>query len=417
MYYLIFFIVLSIAYQLHVQTIFAYFGFRDEISYVNLFVSVVALLLIALFNRFAQKYNKSDVAEFYRQILFCFVLVPFSVLASFGGVALLNLFVVQIACIIVVIFSVLKIKNRIRLSHKTTLFVLWAVLFVCIVAFIDMLSSGFNLSLTGVYEHRELVASESLSGIRGYIYNWVIKLFIFYIFCFIYLSGKQGYAFVFILASSILFFGVTSHKSVVGFALFSMLLVYFYQGDRFRNVKMNIPLAFSFVVVLLTLGMLINESIFTNLHSAIIRRSFVLPAYITNQYFEFFAENQLIYLSNSFFSLLSTYPYSQTAAKLIGVNMGFYGMSANTGFVGTGFMHFGLAGVFVFSILAGVFISIASSFERAGVAPFVVIVITLSPLVGFLTSADLGASLVTHGLLIAYVLLFSISSFASKFNR
>ena len=125
-------------------------------------------------------------------------------------------------------------------------------------------------------------------------------------------------------------------------------------------------------------------------------------------YYEYFDKNLLVYWSNtSFGSLFYEYPYELPVGQQIATYLNQTG-SSNASFLGTGYMHAGQIGNFIYSLIVGLMLNILDLLNKKGLKDWIIISVTFSSFVMTITSTDLTTSLITHGLLISYLVLFSI---------
>jgi hypothetical protein len=182
----------------------------------------------------------------------------------------------------------------------------------------------------------------------------------------------------------VLFFLTTSLKTV----LFTPVVLL---SLHFLRVKSRFSLE-----SLLTAGLsvvLIIEYIYLD-GALLARRLFYIPAVLNNNYFEFFSGNSQL-LSYGWYNPFINYAYDLPPSRLIAsVYWGDSGTSANNGLVSSGFMDFGILGVYAYSLLFGLILGqFPNNLQRdyAGVFVLLVFVFTTS---FFITS------LLSHGVLL-----------------
>jgi len=144
-------------------------------------------------------------------------------------------------------------------------------------------------------------------------------------------------------------FMINPHKSVF-ISIFVLLAFYFFK-DYFAKAGLMITgilslLVITFIFTKVT-GNILPESIF-------VRRMFFLPVYISDKYFIFFQDNQMM-LSHSILKPIFDYPYDLDPALLMGDYI--YNKpitSCNTGIIGDGYMNFGVWGSLGFAFIAAI---------------------------------------------------------------
>ena len=141
------------------------------------------------------------------------------------------------------------------------------------------------------------------------------------------------------------------------------------------------------------------------LNSFIIRRTFFLPALINFNYLEFFSNNPKLNFSQSLLRGFTDSFYFDKFQLIIGDYMGFTGMWANTGFVGTSYMNLGIIGVVIYCFIMYFLFYIIFSYLKDRNNYIILTLFTLQ-VVTFLTSADLFTTLLTNGLFIIIISIF-----------
>jgi hypothetical protein len=150
-----------------------------------------------------------------------------------------------------------------------------------------------------------------------------------------------------------------------------------------------------------------------------LRRTMFLPANSNYGYHLFFSDHPHVLLSSSKFVFGLIEPvYDRPPAFMLGEYFtGNPDTSANTGWIGTSFMHFGYFGMFAFSLVIGLLLGIldqlAAKTDKSLSTALLVI-----PFYSLFVSADLPTAMLTHGLILALVLLWLLKIERKKpFNR
>ena len=202
----------------------------------------------------------------------------------------------------------------------------------------------------------------------------------------------------------ITWFGVSAHKSIVFYPILIIGVWFFF--SRFRALSL-IPIGLTALVILSCL-------IFTQLNyilpaSLFIRRLFFVIANLSFDYYTFFDINEFVWWSNSITSFFIKYHYNMPPARLIGAFRDTQGW-ANDSFLATGFMHAGIVGVILYSIIVGLLLRISDSMVNRNSPTIIVILATVIPFTILFTSADLPTALLTHGLAMAFLMLYFLGS-------
>jgi len=128
----------------------------------------------------------------------------------------------------------------------------------------------------------------------------------------------------------------------------------------------------SFSLIYLSLGILVLAAIIevTLFHSGIlseilVRRIIAIPGFLNSVYWDFFSRNAKVLLTDSIGRIFIAPIYPTTAPFLIGATyFGRTTMNANTGIWMGGYAHFGVIGVFLMSVLAGLLLRVVDRYAR-----------------------------------------------------
>lgn len=307
---------------------------------------------------------------------------------------------------LVLIYFILKVRNPLRISplfikkgQKIALIIsLLGVFWLIFWYFYTGAYKYFNLSFSKVYEFRSLSAEVANIGVMAYIVGWTYKVFIVFALAYFLMKKRFGWVFLLIVIQ-VFYYGVSAHKSVL-FTPFMVVSVWFYL-TRFKTLLI-MPIGFTSIIIISYLAYVLFNNMM--LPSMFIRRVFFVPAQLSFDYFEFFNNNEFVVWSNSILSRFRDYPYDLSLPKLIGEYNG-SGASANNGFISSGYAHFGYLGVVMYSIIFGLILRMLNYAAYYGLPMWFTLAMTITPLRDSLISSDLFTTLLTHGLLVALILL------------
>lgn len=263
---------------------------------------------------------------------------------------------------------------------------------------------NMNFNMGRVYEFRQENSSLTNVGFLSYLNVWTYKVFNIFAMAYFLLKGRY-FVFVILFFIQMIFFGVSSHKAVFFFP-FLVLFCYFY--FRKKTSLLFIPMSFFLVSLFAFLITLILDN--NLITSIMVRRLFYVPASTTFTYFEFADTFGHIYWTNSILSFLGGYDYNKAITLVIGDyilgdSASEKYLGANNGFLSSGYLHAGLLGVVLYSIIFGYLLKIFDSLAKAGVPLWLSISLTVIPFRDLIISSDLFTSLLTHGLLVSMVIL------------
>jgi len=358
----------------------------------------VYLPLVLLVN---PDYRKpSDFLLFIHLIL---VISPMIVLMEMGGKSFEFLFYSVASFLLIkaiLIFPNLKMP---RVKYGNTVAVNGSIVLI-VLTFLMLIGSGgfgkINFDLSQIYELREETATVYFGGIWGYITPWAVKVCIPFLLSLSLLKRMYRYTVIIILIQ-ILMFGITGHRSI---AMFSIVAIVIYATRETSNKNL-------FILALIT-GFLFSVYLFhiyfddVIVSSTILRRAFFLPSFLNYSYYEFFSVNEYVYYSNSVLSWLSEYAYSGTQLSHVvaGEVLGKPLMGANTGFLGTSYAHGGASGMLIISIFVAVIMKVIDGLCHNPSDTWFYLSFTTIPMLALFTSAAFFTALLTHGVLIAFIL-------------
>lgn len=349
-------------------------------------------------------------------ILYLNLLVPmFSFYALANGprtytyMAALSLFIV----ILIVRFgSLIKIKYLKQGPFITVFLVATLTTFVFSYLLITGGLSRFNFSLVDVYETRSAYEGSSnffmgyLLPSQAYSVNMMVLAYALY--------RQKRFLTLLTIFSQVCLFAMSGFKSFLFAPL--LILLFHYVLNKRKSTRIISAITFVFLTSILysAYTFFIKNDILTA--SIFLRRLLFVPAQLHYLYYDFFQENPHVMLSNSIFSGFISYPYGDTSI-LHAISQTYYGMNMgiNVGYIGNAYMHFGLIGVFLFSVLLGFILKCLDSIS-ARIPVFVSTSVIIIPSMALVNSALLTV-LLTHGLLFAMFLLWMIGGSFEKERR
>ncbi|GCL36922.1 hypothetical protein SR1949_20280 [Sphaerospermopsis reniformis] len=402
--YIIYFACLLWVYSSYFVITYGYQGFRDSLNLSNLPLSVSILSLLTFF---AGTQKKPSVVFLHFSLLF--IVTPSLTLFCGADVQSDFIFVtVSAHCLLsastYIPIPKLKLPNISSQKMQTYLLLLSVLLIASMLLFGG--SRYLNFDLTKVYDFRREAAA-NLPAIYAYLSPNLGQIIIPTGIS-IAILNKRWQAVFTLMVCAIFIFGLTSHKGPLFYPLLVILIYLFSQRQRFFTylVLLLILIVLLSGVDLLLLQQASGENILSGWFSSLaMQRTIMVPAYLNWAYFDFFSDtNKYYYWSDSILSLgMLSSPYDLSIPYLIGY---YYagGSHANTGWIGSGYAQAGLIGVYLYSILMGLCFSYLNSMGKK-IGNSLVISIFAIPALTMITSADLPTMLLTHGLLIALILV------------
>lgn len=386
------------AYVIQIYPLFSYMGF--VIKYELTHYLIGNLLLLSILFLTPTKFTKTS--SLFLNLYTTIYLIPLVILWSLNSNYSLDFLFIPISAFLIILFLVslafsFKLKYPVIRSGNQIITII-SVLFV-IGLTILYLNTGvtLNFSLAKVYDFRENNAKLTDFGILAYTNVWTYKVFNMFLMALALLKRRYIWFMIFCTAQ-IYFFTASAHKAVLFFPL--LVLSSFWMFRRFTTFAL-FPIAYISLAVLALVFAAVFEV--TSLSSLFLRRVFLVPAFTTFSYFEFFKDNPQIIWSNSIFAAFYTYPYDTSIQELIGEYEGTYAY-ANAGFVPTGYAHIGFYGVIIYSIILAYALRLLDSMTRMHLQNWFLIAMTLLPFRTIILSSDLPTVFLSHGLFVIYLI-------------
>jgi hypothetical protein len=268
--------------------------------------------------------------------------------------------------------------------------------------YVALLGFGnFNLDITKVYNFRAGFSSK-LPLIFEYIHPLISKVFL----PFLLLKGlffKKRKLIIFSLLGYVIYFGFTQHR-VYFFAPFAILLIVWLLKQSSEKIIKYIYLGNLAIVVLSFIFMWLG--IHGYMEEYIIRRTYCIPAFLNYAYYDYFLDNEHIYWATSKLSLgYVDYNYDTSVAYVIGSYLGFDHAHANTGWFGSGYMQAGIFGIYFYLVLFIILFRFIDGTSKVNNLGLMSIPFLFLPVFWAFISTDLPTVFLTHGLLVALILL------------
>jgi hypothetical protein len=258
----------------------------------------------------------------------------------------------------------------------------------------------FTFDLDSIYKQRAELGGLIFVGPFKYVVYWATNTFNVVLMLWALQHRKKMLA-LFAIATQIFIYVSTLEKAV--FFNLVMVFVVYYAIRKKGNVA---GLAFLFLVGVVT-GMLetiiFNEK---NLTELITRRVLALPAYLANEYFELFGNIGHVYWTNGLLGGMAPYPFAQDPPILVGkAAMGSFETWANNGMFGMGYMQAGFIGMVLYGVVYGVWLYLIDCIAVGRMPVEVAVSIVIIPTVLAVTDGDLPTTLLTHGGIVATLML------------
>jgi hypothetical protein len=150
--------------------------------------------------------------------------------------------------------------------------------------------------------------------------------------------------------------------------------------------------------------------------ATIIRRALFIPAQLTFAYHEFFENKESVLWLNTlsqsdFLRGEMIEGYQRAVGDYIGV-----GGHANAGFYATGFMHFKVMGLVMYSILYIILLYFIDCLTMQKENKILILTLLIIPIITLITSSDFTTTLLSHGLGISLIFVYLSAYSTSDFK-
>jgi oligosaccharide repeat unit polymerase len=387
--------------------IYEYMGFRLNINIYNIGFSLIILfVMMYLINQ------KNFIIDFFYTLMMGLILVPTLVLFSVGDGSFYNVMVTSAAMLCV--FACAKFIRIPRLSIFQIPFKIMLpfsiIISICAIGFTIVLQGlgTINFDLSAVYQFRRESAN-LLPGAFAYLNSIVGKVILPFGFL-LALHRRRYFLVVLFFLLSILMFGVTAHKSPL---LYPVVVAFVYVMSAKKNFLLSVYLSLLAVVLIgiLDIFLMTNDGnfIFGWFTSLLPRRVLLVPAYLNSLYLDYFNGSNFFFWANSkiTFGLIEN-SFEDSFSKVIGAEyFDSDDMSANTGWIGSGYANAGIFGVLLYSIVIGFLLGWLKNYSTKYGHQFIAAAFSIPFLIIF-TSSDLVTMFLSHGLLISFILLMML---------
>lgn len=405
--YFLYFGLLWVGYYLFVVPYYGQVGFVWEPNTFKIIVSVLVLFLTSL----VIPTDATKPSSFFLQFQMLLPILP--MLVMFGAEDLPGEYMFLVMLSFILLISIVK-TGRIRAFRTpsvSTLFLsrLLLVIAACyiflIIAFGGL--SFINTDFNKVYDLRNSAAS-NLPSLFAYFSPLVSKVILPFSLI-LAVDNKRWFIVIMAVTCSFMMFALTNHKAPLfyPFAAFSIYLLF----QRKKPFQLLLFGLIALSAIALSSSLIIDD--FKMPSTLFFHRLNFVPAQLNFYFFDYFSSNSYVLWAESKITFgLVEYAYDQPTIFLIGDEyFSFYGrkgeVAANTGWLGSGYMNFGAVGMLLYATVIGFIMKIIDGFG-AVIGAKIVAAIMIAPMMALLLSADLPNSILTHGVLLAIVIMLMV---------
>ena len=394
------FAILFASYVLVISPRYAYAGLTTDINVLRI---PEALCLLGVFSFFVRREMRT-LADFFLWVLVFVILVPMCVLFVCRPESRGYFYATFASCALVAVFARTPLHVRTCAAQTTQKLVALSLVAMVLCLCLLVAQGGwalFNLDLTRVYEFRDDFTRATGAGLKYFAYTWTFSVLCVFAMAWS-LYNRHIPLFLFSVIACVLFLGFSSHKQ---YALYPFAAVWLCLPRKKGFLYHEFLIMLAMLCAAAAVEHLFLRS--DHLFDIVVRRQFFVPAVLNFEYYKVFKEIGFVLLSSTGLNPFVDYPFSHPAPRM--VNFLVFGLpygGANTGFIGTSYMHLGYFGMLVFGIVVGLILAAANALSAHGRPEPIKLAIVLVPLTKLIISSDLTTTLFSHGLAFSFVLLW-----------
>ena len=401
---LVSFLLLLWSYFYFIVPIFGYTGFIWDFSYVKFIESIILVLI----TDYVLPKRCDKPSDFLLNIHYLLPILPMLVLYAGSNQSRIFMYSVILFFYMIIVlrnfnFPTLKVR-KFNQNFLKNLLIFICFLYLGLLFYYNRFDLNFNFF--NVYLYRTEY-SEKLPFFFNYLSPLVSKVFL-PIAIFLCLSYRNKFLFIALLICALMIFGYTQHKSTFFYPIFVIAL---YAIVKSKNIIYQLKFFYLLLVIACLILFTFNDDIILYISSILYRRFLLVPADLNFQYFEYFTSYPNVYWAKNFFTFgIIDYPYDIPTANIMGEFVsGKYQNYANTGWIGSGFMHFHYIGLFMYTIIISYIMSILDALSKQINTPLVISFTTI-PVLTMFVSSDLPTTLFTHGLILSIIITMCIAN-------
>lgn len=376
---------------------------------------ILEYTLLVVTTLFLQSKTKGP-ADFYFWLHFIMLLIPSAVLSAEQSSNRFHMVLMFAALWLSMLFHRLLVPIIIRgaqrnsINNKRLPYYSVIIIIMIVLIFLAISVKGvFNLDFQRVYEYRFDI-SENMPLLLRYMMPLASGSLIGYVAA-MAVSRKDIKGLIIIAIAGILFFGFSSHKSM----LFNPIVAisgYF----LLKNLRPHLLILGALSVCSIIL-LIMSEESSSLLGSLFANRLIFIPSQINYFYFDFFSSNPKMLWADSKISmgLVSSELPIGVMNYIGGLMTGNFDITANTGWIANAYMNAGVGGIFIYAIFISLLFALIDFWafiygkQLIGSA-------FLIPVTAMIFSADLLIVLLTSGLY-ALLIIFTLTSLKIRVRK
>ncbi len=403
-------IALDIAYSMVIVKYYSYLGFYSNPTIYSQVVSWVMLLIFSMI--FMRYYKNLEGKISYEIAFFLFLMsfIPFTCMVGYSAVTTKFLAYNTIYWVAFVFFlslirdrngkriKIVSIKKRIIGDQQIKII---AVVFALVIIYISWRYTNFrlNLSLLNVYDLRAEARTYNWPTILTYAFSWTRMMNSIILAYF--LKQKKWVWAIGCIFVQLLSFGIDGSKTTFILMLFT-IAIFMIPSFNLETCNKWVLRGFTFITAGSLIWFIISRNIV--LVSLFVRRIFFAPIQIAGNYVDFFSSHVPDFFRQSFLRHLGfESPYDQSLPYLIADVYADKVSSFNNGLISDAMANLGPAGLIIMPLLLVIVLKLLDySAEGLDIRIYITVALYASVV---LTNSFLFTVLLTHGLIVAMILL------------
>ncbi|MBA3925605.1 hypothetical protein [Listeria rustica] len=415
-YFLVFIYVLllHVSYADFISPNFAYLGYTmgslDFVSFALSLLMIFTPLLVA-------KVAVTEPSGIFFWIIYVIVYIPVLLIPNYlyGVVPLANWITnfMLLGCLFL-LYSVASWRMlSIPVLRVRATFAKWLYIGMTSALFLYILSvSGVHLKppvdSEDIYAAR-LGFRENTSPIMGYGMQWLAKALNPVLVIYGLLEKKIFFVLLGFFMQYLLFTTNGLKSTLMSTALLILVFVALRMKGKYFSLLFVGGIS---MMLLISIGYDYMTSTF-ELTSLLSRRMIFTPGLLMNYYVDFFSQHEQMRLSYSFLSGIFENPYGITPPFIIGETyFNRPDMAANANLFADGFANFGYIGIGVYTFVAAIILWVYNSLAKGAYKAFGMLLIVMP--VWSLTDTSLTTVFLTHGLLLAIIIMYILRGIGGK---
>jgi hypothetical protein len=390
----------EICYIYHISPAFSYMGMVVSLNYQKLIESYLIALAMLLVISWRARTPSAIIL---------------TIGLFIGLMPILSIYALQdrpasftyIAAIAFAISLMISALPRVRLSYLKVMEapMIWLCVASVLLVVIFMIGKGayrhFTFDFNSIYEYRGELNELVFVGPFKYVAPWVFNVFNIVLLVWA-IHYKNKMLALYAVGAQLFIYASTLEKAVLFNFAFAILAYY-----SLRRSGSVVGLCL-FLCMGVAVGMM--ETVFlaqNTLTELVTRRALALPSYLANEYYELFEDIGYVYWTNGLLGGMAPYPFAEDPPLLVGkAAMGSFGTWANNGMFGMGFMQAGFIGILFYGAVYGFWLYVIDCIAVGRVPLEVAVGVVIIPTLLAVTDSDLPTTLLTHGGIVATLILW-----------